>query len=280
MLTLIVALQTISDYLDNLCDRAGITNELAFRQLHLAVTDALNPHTPLHDYYRHYPYRDDNGYLTELVETCRRQTTTLPSYAVVKADILQLATLYSDLQSLKHLLPEEREAKLLAWSVAHLRHYPGISAWEFAAASGSTLAIFMLCAAAANPFLSKDSVKTLLTAYFPWICGLHILLDYYIDYEEDTRYGDLNFINYYHDEDTVKQRLQYFTREAYRQSQFIQESTFTQTIVSGLLALYLSDHKAASPQGRRLRKILFKEAGEASRNLYLLCRLLRLIALL
>lgn len=38
----IVAFQTISDYLDNLCDRVEVNDEQAFRQLHLAITDALD----------------------------------------------------------------------------------------------------------------------------------------------------------------------------------------------------------------------------------------------
>jgi hypothetical protein len=42
-LSFIVALQTISDYLDNLCDRAGCLDMAAFRRLHLAFTDALEP---------------------------------------------------------------------------------------------------------------------------------------------------------------------------------------------------------------------------------------------
>jgi tetraprenyl-beta-curcumene synthase len=47
----VVALQTISDYLDNLCDRRGSPTG-RFRQLHLAMTDALDPAGETHDYYR------------------------------------------------------------------------------------------------------------------------------------------------------------------------------------------------------------------------------------
>jgi tetraprenyl-beta-curcumene synthase len=49
---LIVSYQTISDYLDYLCDRAGIEDEDAFFSLHLSMTDALNPGHEHHDYYR------------------------------------------------------------------------------------------------------------------------------------------------------------------------------------------------------------------------------------
>ena len=44
LISLIVAFQTISDYLDNLCDRGGIYDEAAFRRLHHAMVDALTPH--------------------------------------------------------------------------------------------------------------------------------------------------------------------------------------------------------------------------------------------
>jgi len=66
MVHFIVAYQTISDYLDNLCDRAGIREEAAFKNLHLAMRDALIPGDVYSDYYKFYPYKDDGGYLTNL----------------------------------------------------------------------------------------------------------------------------------------------------------------------------------------------------------------------
>ena len=41
LLRAIVSLQTISDYLDNLCDRMGFGDEQAFRNLHQAMLDAV-----------------------------------------------------------------------------------------------------------------------------------------------------------------------------------------------------------------------------------------------
>lgn len=150
---LVVALQTISDYLDNLCDRAGIADETAFRQLHLAMTDALDPARPLHDYYATYPYKDDGGYLSALVTACRAEVAKLPAYHLVKQEALRQAGLYSQLQTYKHLdrKPGTKAAKL---DQALLPSCPGITAWEFAAATGSTLGLFMFCAAAGNPQLT------------------------------------------------------------------------------------------------------------------------------
>lgn len=272
---LIVALQTISDYLDNLCDRAGITDEAAFRQLHLAMTDALDPEAKLKPYYQYYPFQADGGYLAELVHRCQEQLTKLPSYDLVKADVLHLARLYSDLQTYKHLDPDIRESKMNEWIKRHILPYPGITTWEFAAASGSTLGIFMLCAAASRPNLTEKEVQTLVSAYFPWICGLHILLDYFIDAVEDRENGDLNFTFYYQSAKMTEQRLCLFVLRALEQARTLPQQPFTETVVQGLLAMYLSDPKAIVGNEQVIADRLISTAGFYTRCLYGACRFLR-----
>lgn len=272
---LVVALQTISDYLDNLCDRAGIADETAFRQLHLAMTDALDPERPLHDYYAAYPYQDDGGYLQALVTACRQEISKLPSYSLVKPEALRQAGLYSELQTYKHLDPAIREDKMLAWITPYLAGYPGITAWEFAAATGSTLGMFMLCAAAYNPSLTAAEAQGIGRAYFPWINGLHILLDYFIDEAEDRQGGDLNFVSYYSGSEETLARLTLFVKQARAQAKSLPEAAFALTVVDGLLAMYLSDPKADAPAPRIIRSSLLHTAGLYPRFMYGLCRLLR-----
>ncbi|BBB90811.1 MAG TPA: tetraprenyl-beta-curcumene synthase family protein [Methylomusa anaerophila] len=272
---LVVALQTISDYLDNLCDRAGITDEPAFRQLHLAMTDALDPEAQIHDYYAYYPYQDDGGYLRRLVETCRQEITNLPSYPVVKPEILRQAGFYSELQTYKHLHPDVREEKMLAWINTHLPSYPGISPWEFAAATGSTLGMFMLCAAACDSDLTQEKAGQIAQAYFPWINGLHILLDYFIDNAEDRLNGDLNFVSYYKDSEETKSRLRFFGQQALTQAKTLPHPAFAETVVSGLFAMYLSDPKTDAPAEKAIKQQLLKSAGFYSNFMYQLCRYLR-----
>lgn len=275
LICLIVAIQTISDYLDNLCDRASIYDEAAFRQLHEAMTDALDPDRPLADYYAFYPLQEDGGYLAALVETCRRQVSSLPSYHLVKPHLLHLAKLYSDLQTYKHLAPHIRQEKMLAWINSHLRDYPNLGPWEFAAATGSTLGMFMLCAAAANPRLTATEATAINKAYFPSISGLHILLDYFIDVAEDRHHGDLNFVAYYASETEASERLIHFTSEALKAATHMPNSLFHQTVVKGLLAMYLSDPKANQDPEKRIKKALLKQAGRYTKVLYGLCRGLR-----
>jgi hypothetical protein len=45
LLSFIVAFQTISDYLDNLCDRAQCLDGESFKQLHIALADAVSLNT-------------------------------------------------------------------------------------------------------------------------------------------------------------------------------------------------------------------------------------------
>lgn len=272
---LVVALQTISDYLDNLCDRAGIADEAAFRQLHLAMTDALDPDRPLNDYYAAYPYKDDGGYLQALVMTCRREITKLPAYQLVKLETLRQAGLYCELQTYKHLDSEVRQQKMLAWINVHLPSYPGITPWEFAAATGSTLGMFMLCAAAYNPNLTAKEAKQIGQAYFPWINGLHILLDYFIDEAEDQQGGDLNFVSYYANNQEMLARLTLFVHQARAQASSLPETAFARTVVDGLLAMYLSDPKTEPPAQCTIRDSLLRSAGWYPRFMYMLCRLLR-----
>lgn len=272
---LVVALQTISDYLDNLCDRAGIADENAFRQLHLAMSDALDPDRPLNDYYCYYPFKNDGGYLQKLVTTCRQEILKLPSYHLVKEETLRFASLYSELQTYKHLDLAVRENKMRDWIRPHLNVYSDLGEWEFAAATGSTLGMFMLCAAASSPNLSADDAARFANAYFPWISGIHILLDYFIDAAEDLEGGDLNFVAYYCDERQVLARLDFFTKQALAQANNIPEPIFTMTVIHGLLAMYLSDPKTNRPSERVISKALLKNGGAYTRLLYGLCKLLR-----
>lgn len=270
----VVALQTISDYLDNLCDRASVFDEKAFAQLHLAMTDAVDPAAAPKDYYAYYPFKEDGGYLARLVGVCQEILRRLPAYPLVKKAVLQAALLYSRLQTYKHILPAKREKAMLAW-LSQANNFPGLSPWEFAAATGSTLGIFMLAAVAYQPDLTEKKVRDTTEAYFPFICGLHIQLDYFIDQNEDRENGDLNFIFYYRDQEEVKHRLSLFFKESLHQADRLPHAYFTKTIVQGLAALYLSDDKINTPEQKQIRGALLDVSGRFAKLLYLLCCILR-----
>ncbi len=271
----IVAFQTISDYLDNLCDRAGVEDEASFRQLHQAMLDAIDINKGTHEYYSLYPYREDNGYLLKLVQTCQDRLHQLPSYYLIRAYLEKYVRLYTDLQAYKHLQISIRENFLSEWAKKESSSYPGIFWWEFSAATGSTLGIFLLIAAATEPELSPPLVELIDQSYFPWVCGLHILLDYYIDSQEDIQMGDLNFTHYYNHLFQCEERLTFFIRQSLKYSVFLKYRKFHRIIIQGLLAMYLSDKKALTNENLQTTKNLLKKAGLVTGFYYNCCLLLR-----
>lgn len=271
----IVAFQTISDYLDNLCDRTGCLDADAFRQLHAALTDALDPDREPGDYYRLFPHRDDGGYLAALVGECHGILRSLPSYGVVKRDALRLTGLYSDLQTFKHTHLSVRETLLKNWFVAYSGDFPELHWWEFAAATGSTLGIFALCAAAGQPGLTTAEARAITAGYFPWICGLHILLDYLIDQEEDRKGGDLNFVSYYPNPAVCRERLTLFLKRALEAASALPDPLFHTTVVLGLPAFYLSDPKVRIQNLGETADLLLSIGGRDTITMYRLCRVLR-----
>lgn len=262
LIPLIVAFQTISDYLDNLCDRSTSMDGDDFRQLHQAMLDAVDPQAAPADYYALHPETDDGDYLTKLVRTCQTCICMLPSYEAVRRDVRDLVSLYCDLQVYKHIHPEKRERALTEWWSAHSANYAEMRWNEFAAATGSTLGVFMLFLASARRDLSAEASAKIREAYFPYICGLHILLDYLIDQQEDREGGDLNFVHYYDSAEHAAERIGFIARRAGEQAKALEDARFHRMIVEGLQALYLSDPKAGTqPDVRTTRRILMQNSS-------------------
>lgn len=239
----IVAYQTISDYLDNLCDRSTSLDPTDFRALHEAMLHALTPDAPLENYYRYRTEQDDGGYLHDLVKTCQTVIGDLPAYKHIFEINIELAQYYCDLQVHKHVKKEERVPALESWFNLHKHQLPPMSWYEFSACSGSTLGIFCLVAYATNEKFTRAKAQKVKDSYFPWVQGLHIMLDYFIDQEEDRQGGDLNFCFYYEDEKQLIKRLECFATEADKSIRNMPDQPFHHFINKGLLAIYLADEK-------------------------------------
>lgn len=258
----IVAYQTISDYLDNLCDRSTSLDPTDFRALHDSMLHALTPEAALEDYYRYREEKDDGGYLHELVTTCQEVIKTLPAYENIQPLTIELAQYYCDLQVHKHVQASERVPRLEAWFNHHKDRLPSMTWFEFSACTGSTLGIFCLVAYATNnDFTSKAAIKVK-ESYFPWVQGLHIMLDYFIDQAEDRIGGDLNFCFYYDNGDHLTERLEHFAIEADKSIQQLPDQPFHYFINKGLIAIYLADEKVRKQKNvEKIAKRLIRIGG-------------------
>lgn len=262
----IVAYQTISDYLDNLCDRSTSLDPQDFCLLHEAMHDALSPGAPVKNYYEMRNEQDDGGYLTELVQTCQEVLTHIPEYGQFQDQLLWLEGLYADLQVHKHVQISERVPRLKQWFHQHESIAADLQWQEFSAAAGSTLGIFCIVSYSLSHYVTAAFASDIVQVYFPYMQGLHILLDYYIDQQEDDAEGDLNFCWFYESPQRMHERIHYFTDMADRQLMKLPDKTFHSLIRKGLVGLYLGDAKTnAIPDRTGLKKTLLRKGGKASR---------------
>jgi len=266
----IIAYQTISDYLDNLCDRSTSLNPDDFASLHESMMDALTiDATPL-DYYRFRNENEDGNYLADLAATCRGVLSEIGNYEKIKDYLLKLCQYYCDLQVHKHVKVEERVPRLQGWFDENKERIPEMEWYEFSACSGSTLGIFCLVSYAMRDDFDCKYAENIHNGYFPYIQGLHILLDYFIDQEEDRAGGDLNFCFYYENEEILFSRLKHFVKEADKHTEKLPHKRFHQLINRGLLGIYLSDEKVRKQKKvRKLAKNIIKKGGLTSIFFYL-----------
>jgi tetraprenyl-beta-curcumene synthase len=257
----IVAYQTISDYLDNLCDRGRSRDPEDFRTLHTALAHALTPGAETGDYYRRRTEKDDGGYLPSLVRTCQNVLSTHPAYGRIAPHLHELAGYYRELQVHKHVAAGEVRERLEEWFAGNRGKFPDIRWQEFSAASGSTLGIFCLVSLTWGNDCPDDGVLRVKKAYFPWVQGLHILLDYYVDREEDHLAGELNFCDYYRDEKEMEERFLHFFRMSDQALRKLPYPRFQQMLLRGVVAVYLADVKM-SRQGRNAKRIARRMLNE------------------
>ena len=261
----IVAYQTISDYLDNLCDRSTSLDPEDFRTLHQACLDALTPDAESINYYQFRQEQDDGGYLMKLVKTCQNVLKQLPSYQVIAPCLHELADYYCNLQVHKHVKVQERVPRLKAWFEEHRNQIPEMKWYEFSACTGSTLGIFSLIAYAGDPNFSKELAIKVKNSYFPWVQGLHILLDYFIDQEEDRIGGDLNFCTYYKSEQEITERFLYFLKNADKAVSQLPDKHFHRLINRALLGVYLADKKVNQQRDvRKTARQILRSCGGSS----------------
>ena len=262
----VAAYQTISDYLDNLCDRSTSLDPADFSALHESMVEALSPEiVATNNYYRFREEQDDGGYLRALVETCQSVIRELSNQEEVQPALLELCHYYCDLQVHKHVTEDDRVPRLKSWFDQHKDQLPDMTWNEFSACAGSTLGIFCLVSYSLGDMIPKGGTALIKEGYFPWVQGLHIMLDYFIDQEEDRVGGDLNFCFYYKDNDELARRVAHFIKEADKSVEGLPHSSFHRLINRGLLGIYLADRKVMEQKDvRSLARKIIRNGGRSS----------------
>ena len=254
---IVAPLETIYDFLDTLCDRHPETPPQAFRQLHEALLDALDPSRPLHEYYLYGPRGDDGDYLLTLVKRVRRGLRRLGDHELLLPYFAEAARLYADTQTYSHLPPGEREAACKAWHEREQSRFADLTWWELGAAAGSQFQVYgPLYAAFCSDF---EGIGAAYSAYFPALSALHVLLDSFIDQSEDRVHGELNWVECYASRDAMLARARMFAwraREGFAQLGMPHAHTFTLRI----MALFYLTHPKIYEQGLNYEAAALLEA--------------------
>ena len=240
---IVAALETIYDYLDNLCDRLPNVPATAYPTLHEALFDALDDRRSLGNYYRDGPFRDDGGYLRRLVERVRLGIAGLPNYAAVRRQLVEIAGYYAELQTFKHAGPGTGEATCNAWYERNRERFPGLYWWEFAAACGSSMPVFALLHLASQKTLAPDAVGLTAAAYFPNLSAVHILLDYFIDQAEDREHRELNFVACYSSSAEAISRVRRLLTSTAARVRALQDGEWHAFVLRAMCLFYLTHPK-------------------------------------
>ena len=229
------------------------------------------------DWYEHHPQREDGGYLNELLAECRDSFSSLPHYSAAAPAARAAAERIVAFQSLNLSEAQGDHKGLERWALAATPPGAGLQWWETAAAAGSSLGVHALIAAAADPELSVEQAKELEHAYFPWIGGLHSLLDNLIDKREDEAAGHRSLVEYYGPE-RAAERMRWMAEQATEVALRVPHSRRHTVMLAAMIGNYLATPEAHSPQLEPVSQAVLSTTGTLAKPTMLVFELRRLPA--
>jgi tetraprenyl-beta-curcumene synthase len=267
LLRVLVAYQTIWDFLDTVNERGAEAGTRNGCQLHLALVEALDPGLPISDYYRYHPWREDGGYLRALVDACRSGCARLPSYGLVKPLVVREARRAHVLALNHDTDPRARDAALQEWARDEFDGEPAASWFELSSAASASLTVHASLALAAQPACSELELRRTCAAYFPWISAAATMLDSYVDQAEDERNGDHRYVAHYASPTVAEERLADLVVRSAREARRLRDGHRHAVIASCMIAMYLSKDSARTPEMRANTAQLVRAGGSLTRLL-------------
>lgn len=239
----LTACQTMCDYLDLLAEQPVDDPVANGRRLHQALLAALagGGGDRREDFYAYSSHREDGGYLARLIDDVRDGIAQLPNLALVDDALGRAAELIVAYQSFNHGDRLGSHEPFARWARGEVVAGSGMSWWEAAAGTGSTLLLFVLIASAARPQLTADQVHSIEGAYFPWIGALHTLLDSLVDLDEDSLTGGHRLIGCYSTPEQAAARMSLIAREALARADALPAGGLHRLLLTAMTGFYLCD---------------------------------------
>jgi tetraprenyl-beta-curcumene synthase len=257
---LMVAFEVMYDYLDTLSEQAvddPLRNGL---RLHEALLAALNPDSSGSDYYQYCPRREDGGYLDSLIAICREMIRELPSADAVLPIARRAAARCGEAQSYTHAAIYEGNERLVKWS-SNQDPAGDYEWWEISAGAISSVSVFALLAAAADPATTRGDAAAIDAVYFPPFAALSALLDSLIDHPYDTGAVSHSNVAFYETNLVAAERLGSIARRANAEARRLRMGRRHAAIVAGIAAFYLSAPEARTPYAKPIAKRIVHSLG-------------------
>lgn len=265
-----VAFQSIYDYVDTLAEQPNTNPALNGEQLHQGLLVAIDHHAPHPDYYAQHPQREDNGYLQEIIDTCRSAIGALPSHPSIAPTTRRLTERIVVYQSLNLSESQGGHDALQRWALNATPPGTGLRWWETAASAGSSLGVFALIAAAARPGLAHAETAAIADTYWPWVGALHSLLDSLVDQSEDTAAGRHSLLDYYASPSEATRRLKLLASEAVRLTTTLPNGHQHAIVIAAMVGHYLSALEGSSPAAQLIADGVLETMGGLAKTTMLI----------
>lgn len=250
----LVAFQAMYDYLDTISEQPGVDPLLDTLQLHTALTDALMPGISQGAAYALHPQQDDGGYLASFVAACRATCSSLPAFPVVAPAVRSAARLAIRSQGYNHALPQAPPEfvsdEVAPWASRAGGEAYGLTWWEVIGATGSSLGILALVAAAADPELERSERDAIHDVYVPWAGAVLALTDSLVDQDCDSDEATHSLVARYRSAQVAAERVSAFATRALELTRATPHPERHALIVTSMIALFASA-EARDPHARQ-----------------------------
>ena len=254
--------QTAYNYLDALSEQPSARPRVNAARLHQALAAALDAPMRDPDFYAVYPHdRNDAGFLADLVDGCANACAQLPSFPAVTEMARAAAQRIVCFQALNLPEPAGGHGALQRWASAATAAGENLCWWEQAAASGSSLAVHALLAAAATSGLSRHDACTVHDVYHPWGGALHSLLDSLVDRHEDDAKHHRSLLDGYATAADTARRIKTLALRARDAAQSTPQPARHTVILTAMCSYYLSAPECRTPEAHAVRAALIEVFG-------------------
>lgn len=274
LLELLVAFQTIANFVDVASERGAATRGRNGRTLALALLDAVDVDAPARDHYAEHPWRDDGGYLASLVAACQSHCAALPGYPAARQRLRHEAGLLRALEQEHDPDVDRRDRQLRQLATAAFPAERDATWSEAAAGASSALPVLALLALAAEPDPRPGTMAAVVDAY-GWAGRLSAILDGYVDQAEDAALGQWSSIGYYATADETARRLQFLVERSLRSAAALPRHHRHVVVITAMIAMYLSHDAARDPRLAVGTRRLVRTAGGTARLMTPILRLWR-----